>query len=382
MRNDPRPLQQFRYPSLPRWWLLLGLFLLCLAINLVWGLLYYANATDKPVSSITFWTHALGYGLAAACTLLASTLAGFGVMTLRVSQQNRRRATQHAWQQRRMQEGAAVFHSALLGPACLAKDDRQHLVQDTPTLEQPIEIFGTWRIPDLAGTDSDVTVREQQLAIALATHLASNWPGSERPHAVAWLGSPIGWHAFHAALQKQKIACPEEARPLPDIEALDEWIDHLHDEARPLTLVLLAGIHLAAAPPNAQASIPCEAGFALCLQTPDPTSAMLHRPVQIRGCADLHRAQQNAGLQQAPGFIQLYPQHVAYAAEAEWVAIPLKLQAYWGDVGPLAPWILLLSALDRAQQSGQPSGWHIQQEDQTWAGVVLAAAAPHLGATS
>ena len=178
MRNDQRPLQQFRYPALPRWWWLLGLFLLCLAINLGWGLLYYAKTADKSVSSLTFWTHALGYGLAVACALLASILAGFSVMTLRVSQQNRKLAAQHDWQQRRMQEGAAVLHSVLLGPACLTETDRQQLVQDAPTQAVPTEAFGEWRIPDLTGSDSDNAGRAAQLAGALARRLAAAWPVS------------------------------------------------------------------------------------------------------------------------------------------------------------------------------------------------------------
>lgn len=372
MRNDQRPLQQFRYPALPRWWWLLGLFLLCLAINLGWGLLYYAKTADKSVSSLTFWTHALGYGLAVACALLASILAGFSVMTLRVSQQNRKLAAQHDWQQRRMQEGAAVLHSVLLGPACLTEADRQQLVQDAPTQAVPTEAFGEWRIPDLTGSDSDNAGRAAQLAGALARHLAAGWPVSAQPQAVAWLGSPASWQAFQAELQNQGIRCPQLVRPLANIAALDVWIDQWHDETAPLTQVLLAGVQLAVATqPDAPAAMPCEAGFALLLQGSAPASAMVYRPVEIEGSADLHRAQHNAALDRAPGFIQLQPQHVTCAAEAEWAATPLKLSDYWGDVGPLAPWVLLLSALDRAQLSGQPVGWHLQQAEQTWAGVVM-----------
>ncbi|NWK78780.1 hypothetical protein [Aquitalea sp. LB_tupeE] len=372
MRNDLRPLQQFRYPVLPRWWWLLGLFLLCLAINLGWGLLYYAKTADKSVSSLTFWTHALGYGLAVACVLLASILAGFSVMTLRVARQNRKLAAQHTWQQRRMQEGAAVLHSVLLGPACLNEADRQQLVEDAPTRAAPIEAFGEWHIPDLSGSDSDNASRAVQLAGALASRLAASWPVSAQPQTVAWRGSPASWQAFQAALQKEGIRCPQRVKSLADIEDLDVWIDQLHDEAAPLKQVMLAGLNIpTGTPATGQAAMPCEAGFALLLQASVPASAMLHRPVEIEGSADLRRAQHNAALDRAPGFIQLQPQHVACAAEAEWVATPLKLPDYWGDVGPLAPWVLLLSALDRAQLSGQPVGWHVQQAAQTWAGLVL-----------
>lgn len=383
MINDERPLQQFRYPAMPRWWVWPGLLVLCLAINLAWSLLHYANATDRNVSSWTFWTHALGYGFMAGCTLIASVLAGFSLMTIRVTKQNRILALRHDWQQRRMQEGAAVCHSVLLGPACLSRADRQQLVQDAPTHPHPTEMLGEWRLPDLAAPDSEMSTREAQLAASLANRLVSSWPSPATPQAVAWAGSSTAWHAFSATLQQQGIACPAIAHPLPDIEALDFWIDQLHDEAAPLALIMLAGIHI---PPTAEdgttAMCPCEAGFAVCLQATAAASTMLHRPVQTHGSADLRRAQRNARQEKAPAFIQLYPQHLAYAAEAEWAATPLQLQAYWGDVGPLVPWILLLSALDRAEQSGQPLGWHIQQEDQAWAGVVLPATIPQQGAAT
>lgn len=380
MINDDRPLPQFRYPTLPRWWLLLGLLLLCLAINLGWGLLYYANAADRTVSSLTFWTHALGFGLAAGCALLASVLAGFSLMTMRVSWHNRKLAAQHDWQQRRMQEGAAVFHSLLLGPACLTEDDRQQLVQDAATLPLPTATFGEWRIPDLAGSESDLARRAEQLAIALATRLAKSWPGTRRPEAVAWLGSDRAWQVFRLTLQEQGIACPEMARPIQDIEDLDRWIDSLHDETGRHALVMLAGIHLPDAATNSVSATPsAEAGFVLCLERPSAAARTLYRPVQIRGSADLRRAQHNAALERAPVFIQFAAQPVDCAAEAEWVAKPLKIAEYWGDAGPSIPWILLLSALDRADATGQPVGWHVQTAQHAWAGVVVPPAPLHQG---
>ena len=380
MINDDRPLQQFRYPDMPRWWLLLGLFVLCLAINLAWGLLHYANATDKNVSSWTFWTHALGFGFVAACTVIASVLTGFSLMTISVAKRNRALALQHDWQQRRMQEGAAVCHSLLLGPACRCRADRQQLVQDPPALPLPMEILGEWRIPDLTAPDSDMSIREAQLATTLANSLASSWPNAGSPQAVAWSGSSTAWQAFATTLQQQGIVCPGIAHPLPDIEALDLWIDQLHDETAPLALIMLAGTHLPTKVEDGTTAMrPCEAAFVLCLQAQAPAAPMLHRPVQIRGSADLRRAQRNAALEQAPGFIQLYPQPVDEAAEAEWVNTPLKLQDYWGALGPLTPWVMLLSTLDRAQQSQQAVGWHTQRGDQAWAGVVLPSTPPHTG---
>jgi len=73
MINDDRPLQQFRYPSVPRCWLLLGLFVLCLGIGACYiiktalvdegGLLYWQHGAVLPMALSALLSDAAFYSL-------------------------------------------------------------------------------------------------------------------------------------------------------------------------------------------------------------------------------------------------------------------------------------------------------------------------------
>ncbi|WP_434651166.1 hypothetical protein [Pseudomonas sp. D1-2] len=286
--------------------------------------------------------------------------------------------TQRWWRWRSL--GLPVEEVLVLGPA---GDDQIHyrgLMNDTP-LPTPMARSKA-AVPSL--NCPVILSQSAERAPALAQHLArlvfeqtgilERWP---RLRAIVWAGDEIELAAFEKVLGSHGTELPKVCLPLQDLADLDELIDIFNQECRHAEdWLLCAGV---VSVQGAEAATPPgEGGFLWVVSRQG--RQLLHRGEYLSGETDDPPAELSAQMQRYAG-LQAPPTCLAMDQASQqafmaggWSAIEHQLEAHWGELAHLAPFIGMSLALLHAKEAGQPCGWLSQDADKR---LAIGVAKPH-----
>ncbi len=192
------------------------------------------------------------------------------------------------------------------------------------------------------------------------------------PRRVSWAGDMAHWPLFRQTLSTLGVQLDEQPYPIADADEIDQILDDLYRKDHPKNRHLLLGMTVPTPDIDAEADAPpkAEAAFAIAV-TYQGMLPKICRPAQTDVSDDVALAERNGRNPPAPvAYVQIQRQPAPPLAERHWQQDPLDLTPYWGDTGPLAPWITLLSALDLAEHKQCPIGWAAEQQGRLWSGIV------------
>ncbi|MCO7518046.1 hypothetical protein NJF44_25290 [Pseudomonas guariconensis] len=351
-------------PRWRRWWL---------ALLVLWGgqsaLLMFLWPEHRARLELWLWSAVLPllWGLTLA---LRSLIWQIGLGNREAYRGVIEAALQRWWRKR--SQGLPVEQVLLFGPAGERQSTYAQQMKGNVPLPQPQKpsagAADVLRCP-LSSTLSSGRgpLVGQHLARMLLTQaqLAERWPSLR---AVAWCGSTESYRSFAKTLQVEGVQVPESALSLADLPALDRLIDNFlkrcpEDE----DWLLCAGvISVDRSQSDLMAS---EAAFAWLVS---------HRPASYlkRGeylladkgempaelCAQIQRY---AGLEASPeASLAMDAASMEAFVEGGWPTSEHLLQAHWGELEGLAPFIGMSLALLHSASSSQPCGWMSRDGEQ------------------
>lgn len=284
---------------------------------------------------------------------------------------------QRWWRWHRRQVG--LLEAVLLGAQCVAPHDRTCLLDPENPLPEVESVGGgkALRVAQVGGTD--VTEREQQLAVLLAVQWQLQAPDLApcEVQRCYWLGSRQAWQAFveQMMVSNPQVRLPAHPMEWEGIRSLDAIIDELHGGPEQ-TYVMCAGCESSI--PSTEPGLPAGEAAFLWLLAPK-ASVSLGRGEWFKVGAEplkavAARALQQVGLQAPPAArVSFLAAETVDADGLGWGAGRHLLDARFGALPVLGAMVVQTLAAWHAAARSEPCGWLADDPHYTLAlGVVTA----------